>query len=149
MYRDPTATILETNIDDLDPRLWPDVIAALLQAGAADAWLTPILMKKGRPAHTLHVLVGADRAGAVRDEIFRQTSTIGLRETTVAKHALDRRFEQVEVDGQTVAVKVASLEGRVLTAQPEYADVVAAAAVLHRPVKDVLADANAAARELC
>ena len=84
------ALLLETNVDDLDPRLWPAVIAALLEAGASDAWLTPILMKKGRPAHTLSVLVAADRADVVRREVYRQTSTIGLREQRVGKHALDR-----------------------------------------------------------
>jgi uncharacterized protein (TIGR00299 family) protein len=141
-----SALVIETNVDDLDPRLWPDVIAALLDAGAADAWLTPILMKKGRPAHTLHVLVGADAAAAVRREIFRQTSTIGLRESTFAKHALDREFASVEVGGHRIAVKLARLDGELLNVQPEYEDVAAAARALGRPAKDVLAEANALAR---
>jgi pyridinium-3,5-bisthiocarboxylic acid mononucleotide nickel chelatase len=142
------ALVIEANVDDLDPRLWPDVIAALLGAGASDAWLTPILMKKGRPAHTLHVLVAAAAADAVRREIFRQTSTIGVREQTFAKHALDREFVEVEVGGQRVAVKLARLGGELMNAQPEYDDVVAAAAALGRPVKDVLAEAAARAREV-
>jgi uncharacterized protein (TIGR00299 family) protein len=142
------ALVIEANVDDLDPRLWPDVIAALLDAGASDAWLTPILMKKGRPAHTLHVLVGADAADAVRREIFRQTSTIGVREQTFAKYALDREFVAVSVDGQTVAVKLARLDGELVNVQPEYADVAAAARALGRPAKDVLAEAAARAREL-
>jgi uncharacterized protein (TIGR00299 family) protein len=140
------ALVIEANVDDLDPRLWPDVIAALLAAGASDAWLTPIVMKKGRPAHTLHALVGADAADAVRREIFRQTSTIGVREQTFAKHALDREFVAVTVDGHEVAVKLARLEGELMNVQPEYADVVAAATALGRPVKDVLAEAQALAR---
>ena len=141
------ALVIEANVDDLDPRLWPDVIAALLDAGASDAWLTPILMKKGRPAHTLHVLVGADAADAVRREVFRQTSTIGVREQTFAKVALDREFVAVEVDGHRVAVKLARLGGELMNVQPEYADVRAAARATGRPVKDVLAEAAARARE--
>ncbi|MCW2753089.1 MAG: hypothetical protein JWQ32_500 [Marmoricola sp.] len=140
------AVVIEANIDDLDPRLWPDVIAALLAAGASDAWLTPILMKKGRPAHTLHVLVGDDAAQTVRHEIFRQTSTIGIREQTFDKHALDRSFAAVEVDGQRIAVKLAHLHGELLNVQPEYDDVAAAARALGRPAKDVLAEAAALAR---
>ncbi|HET6987270.1 MAG TPA: nickel pincer cofactor biosynthesis protein LarC, partial [Kribbella sp.] len=64
-----TEIVYETNVDDLDPRIWPQVLARLMEAGAADAWLTPILMKKGRPAHTLSVLVGSADAEVVRSVI--------------------------------------------------------------------------------
>lgn len=138
--------LIETNVDDLDPRVWPAVIAALLEAGASDAWLTPILMKKGRPAHTLSVLVSAERAAPVRAAIFRETSTIGLREQPLGKHALDREMVSVDVDGQPVAVKLARHDGVLVNAQPEYDDVARAAAALGRPVVDVLADAAAASR---
>ncbi len=140
--------LVETNVDDLDPRLWPNVIAALLDVGASDAWLTPILMKKGRPAHTLSVLVTAARADAVRAEVFRQTSTIGLRETHLAKTALDREVRTVVVEGKDVRVKMARHHGRVVNLQPEYEDVVRAAAGSGRPLKDVLADAVVATRTL-
>lgn len=138
--------LLECNVDDLDPRVWPAVIAALLEAGASDAWLTPILMKKGRPAHTLSVLVDAARATDVRATVFRQTSTIGLREQPVAKHALEREFTSVEIAGQTISVKLARHDGVVVNAQPEYDDVARAATELGRPVADVLAEASALSR---
>jgi uncharacterized protein (TIGR00299 family) protein len=140
--------VLESNVDDLDPRIWPGVIASLLEAGASDAWLTPILMKKGRPAHTLSVLVAPDRADALRREIHRQTSTIGLRELAVRKHELERQMTTIEIEGYTVAVKIARLEGEILNVQPEFEDVAAAARSLGRPVKTVMAEAVAAARKL-
>ena len=143
-----SAVVLETNVDDLDPRLWPGVIAALLEAGASDAWLTPILMKKGRPAHTLSVLVGPGSLAAVRRTVFEQTSTIGVREVGHTKTALDREERTLRVAGHEVRVKVARLEGRVVNVQPEYDDVAAAAAATGRPVKDVLAEAAAAAQPL-
>jgi uncharacterized protein (TIGR00299 family) protein len=138
--------LIETNIDDLDPRVWPAVIAALLDAGASDAWLTPILMKKGRPAHTLSVLVGGEQAAAVRSAIFRHTSTIGLREQPLGKHSLQREMVQVEVDGQPIAVKLAREDGVLVNAQPEYDDVARAALALGRPLNEVLGDAIAASR---
>lgn len=140
--------LLECNVDDLDPRLWPDVISALLRAGAVDAWLTPIVMKKGRPAHTLSALVPAESGDSVRTAVFRETSTIGLRATTVAKHALEREHVFVEVDGVQIGVKLARLRGAVVNAQPEYDDVARAAAALGRPVRDVLDEASAACRGL-
>ncbi len=140
--------VLESNIDDLDPRLWPDVITAVLAAGALDAWLTPILMKKGRPAHTFRALVTPQQAAEVRATVFRETSTIGIREYRVARHALPRENTTVTVGGLEISVKLARLDGVVVTAQPEYDDVVRAAQALGRPVKDVLADATAASRAL-
>jgi uncharacterized protein (TIGR00299 family) protein len=139
------ALVLESNVDDLDPRLWPAVLAALFEAGASDAWLTPILMKKGRPAHTLSVLTAPEHADAVRRVIFTESSTIGLREQRVTKRALVREMRTVTVEGVEIAVKVALLDGEVANVAPEYDDVAAAAARLGRPVKAVLAAAIAAA----
>jgi uncharacterized protein (TIGR00299 family) protein len=143
-----TSVLLSTNVDDLDPRIWPSVISSLMSVGAADAWLTPIVMKKGRPAHTLSVLVGPSAVDEVRRVIFTETSSIGLREQVVGKHALERSVATVSVGGEAVRVKLAQLGGETVNAQPEYEDVVAAAAVLGQPVKAVLAAAIAAAEEL-
>jgi uncharacterized protein (TIGR00299 family) protein len=144
-----TAVVLEANVDDLDPRLWPGVVTALLDAGASDAWLTPIQMKKGRPAVTVSVLTPPAHADALRRVLFRETSTIGLREREVTKRALDRSIETVTLaDGSPVRVKVARLDGEVVNAVPEFADVATVAAKQDRPVKAVLAEAAAAAAAL-
>ena len=121
------AVVLEANVDDLDPRVWPGVLAALLAAGASDAWLTPILMKKGRPAHTLSALVAPASAEDVRRLMFTESSTIGVREHRVGKHALDRETRTVAVGGVEIRVKVARLDGEVVNVSPEYDDVAAAA----------------------
>jgi uncharacterized protein (TIGR00299 family) protein len=139
--------VLETNVDDLDPRVWPEVITATLAAGARDAWLTPIVMKKGRPAHTFRALVDASTEDEVRRTIFRETSTIGIRSYPVERTALPREQSTVSVGGLDIAVKLATLDGQVVTAQPEYDDVVRAAHALDRPVREVLAEASAAARD--
>ena len=137
--------LLETNVDDLDPRLWPGVLAELLGAGASDAWLTPILMKKGRPAHTLSVLVRPQLRAAVTAVVVSATSTIGLRVQPVQKVALDRSQGAVAVLGGTVGVKVARSGGRVVNVSVEFEDVAALAATLGLPVKEVLRAATAAA----
>ena len=141
--------VLEANVDDLDPRLWPGVVQALLDAGASDAWLTPIQMKKGRPAVAVSVLTPLAHVDALRRVLFRETSTIGLREREVTKRSLDRSVETVTLaDGNEVRVKVARLDGVVVNAVPEFEDVATLAAKLDRPVKVVLAEANAAAAAL-
>ncbi|MGY1805733.1 nickel pincer cofactor biosynthesis protein LarC [Blastococcus sp. SYSU D00669] len=139
------AVVLEANVDDLDPRLWPGVLDALLAAGASDAWLTPIVMKKGRPAHTVSALCPPGRTAAVQAAVFATTSTIGLRVVPVGKVALERTATAVEVLGAPVGVKVARLDGRVVNVSVEYEDVVALAGARQLPVKEVLRAATAAA----
>jgi uncharacterized protein (TIGR00299 family) protein len=143
-----TQELVETNIDDLDLRLWPGVLEQLLDAGAADAWLTPILMKKGRPAHTLSVLAPHAALDAVRDIVYRETTTLGLRITTVTKEALDREWLTVQVHGQTIRVKVGRRGGRTVNAMPEWADVVRAATASGQSPKQVLAAAMGEAARL-
>jgi uncharacterized protein (TIGR00299 family) protein len=143
---DVSPVVLETNVDDLDPRLWPGVLDALLAAGASDAWLTPILMKKGRPAHTLSALCPRDAVPAVENAIFATTSTIGLRVVAVGKVALERAASSVEVLGGRVGVKLARHDGRLVNVSVEYEDVAALARDRGLPVKDVLRAASAAAQ---
>ena len=130
--RPPDPVVLECNVDDLDPRLWPGVLDALFAAGASDAWLTPILMKKGRPAHTLSALCRPEAVADVQAAVFATTSTIGLRIVPVGKTALERTSSSVEVLGGRVGVKLAVHDGRVVNVSVEYEDV-AALARDHRP----------------
>jgi len=141
-----TAVVVEANVDDVDPRLWPHVLSQLLAAGAHDAWLTPVLMKKGRPAHVLSVLAPPQALAAVRRVVLTETTTVGLREHGTVRTVLERQERTVDIAGQPVRVKTARLDGAVVNAMPEWDDVVAAARALGRPVKDVLQDAHAAAR---
>jgi len=141
----PEAWVLESNVDDFDPRLWPGVLTGLMDAGADDAWLSPILMKKGRPAHTLHLLAGAEVLPALRELVFELVPTLGVREYAVTKNVLDRLWVEVKVDGRPVRIKVGHRDGRILTATPEFADVAGVAAATGQSQRAVLASANAAA----
>lgn len=133
---------IDANIDDIDTRLFPAAIDAVLAAGAVDAWVTPIVMKKGRPAHTFSVLVDEQHVAAVRDTIFLTTTTIGLRERVMDRHMLPRTFGTVDVEGHQIRVKSASLRGEVVNTSVEWDDVVAAANALGRPVADILTRAT-------
>jgi len=139
------SVLIECNVDDLDPRLWPGLLPILLEAGAQDAWLTPILMKKGRPAHTLHVLAPPSRAQRLRDLIYSHTSSIGIRQTVVERYPLAREWTTVDIDGHPIRVKVARHRGNVVNLSIEYEDVAATARTLQLPEKTVLARATAAA----
>ncbi len=114
--------LLETNIDDMNPEWLPDVLQRLLDHGARDAWLTPILMKKGRPAHTLNVLTDAAAVPTLRDLIYTHTSTLGIRQRRLDRHHLPRTLVSVDTAWGPVRVKVATLPDGEQRAAPEYED---------------------------
>ena len=128
----PTAAWqLEANVDDLDPRLWPGVLDELLEHGALDAWLTPIIMKRGRPATTVHALVRQGAEVEMSTLLMDRTGSLGVRRHRVEREIRTRDFTEVTVRGQRVAVKIArDGEGRVQRREPEFRDVAAAARVL-------------------
>lgn len=137
---------IDATIDDLDPRMWPDVLEALHGAGAADAWCTPALMRKGRPGHVLSALTDTDRLDAVCNVVFTQTTTLGVRISAVQRRSLARDEVRVRVGGAAINVKRGHLGDEIVNVQPEYDEVRAAAARTGRPIKDLIAEARAAAQ---
>jgi uncharacterized protein (TIGR00299 family) protein len=145
-WRHDDLTEVETIVDDLDPRVWPAVLDALVQAGAVDAWLTPVVMRKGRTGNAVTALVGADAIDAVTRALFIHSTTLGVRLRPVARRALPRDEVVVRVEGREVRVKRGLLDGQPVTVQTEYADAAAAAELVGIPVRVVLERAAALAR---
>jgi pyridinium-3,5-bisthiocarboxylic acid mononucleotide nickel chelatase len=124
--------LLETNVDDVTGEVLGHLVARLLDAGAADAWLSPIVMKKGRPAHTVHVLVAPEHAAGCERVVLAETGTLGLRRTPVDRAALPRHTTTVDVEGHPIRLKHGPWG-----VKPEHDDVAAAAAALDLPLREV------------
>lgn len=140
-------TLLETNIDDLNPELYEHVLERLLDAGAQDAWLTPIVMKKSRPAVKVSVLCSPSQSDALQRVLFRETGTLGVRTTPVGKRSLERDTLKVETPLGTVAVKIGLLDGVPVTVAPEFEDCARLAREGGVPAKDIYEEAVALARQ--
>ncbi len=127
---------VETNIDDMNPQVYPYIIEKLLAAGAHDAYLIPIIMKKGRPGILLSVMVEKSKLDAVVQIIYTQTSTLGLRIQEIGRRKLPRREVQVQTQFGIVRAKAVLRNGKeVLT--PEFEECKRIAETLGRPVLDV------------
>jgi uncharacterized protein (DUF111 family) len=118
------------------------LIGRLLAAGAADAWCTPIVMKKGRPAHTVHALAEPGRMGECERVLLAETGSLGVRRSSVDRLALPREIVTVSVDGHPVRVKRGPWG-----AKPEHDDLVAAASALNLPLREVSERARRASPE--
>jgi len=118
----------------------------LFAAGAQDAWLTPIVMKKSRPAVTISVLCAPQHVDAIKQVLFRETGTLGIRATTVERQALDRDWIEVDTRGGTVRVKVGVLDGRPVSVSPEFEDCTRAAREAGVPAREIYEEAIRLAR---
>jgi uncharacterized protein (TIGR00299 family) protein len=133
--------LLEANLDDATGETLAHTVIALLDAGAHDAWVTPIVMKKGRPAHTVSVLVDPALSAQVSRVLTAETGTLGVRGATLERWPDPRRVEQVEVAGYPLRVKVSA--GRV---KVEHDDAARVAQRVGLPLREVVSLAEEAAR---
>jgi len=132
-----TLTLLETNIDDLNPQVYEHVLNRLLAAGALDVTLTPMQMKKNRPATQLAVLCRPDDADALLPIILTETTTLGVRRSPVERLSLPRSIETVETGYGSIRVKVARWKD-IDRAVPEYEDCKRAAEASGAALLDVM-----------
>ncbi|PID58677.1 TIGR00299 family protein [candidate division KSB3 bacterium] len=141
-YDSDTVIQIEANIDDMNPQLFDVLFDKLYEAGALDLYITPVIMKKSRPAFLLSVLTSAERREAAIDLILRESTTIGLRWHEVRRAKAQRESYTIETIFGEMTVKVARLGGQVVNVQPEYDDC-KRLAQLHpeTPVKDIYQEA--------
>jgi pyridinium-3,5-bisthiocarboxylic acid mononucleotide nickel chelatase len=131
-----TLVMLETNIDDMSPEVHGYVIERLLGAGALDAYLTPVLMKKGRPGVVINVLCRSEDASGLRGLLFAETTTLGIRTSEVQRDCLPREMKTVDTPFGAIRIKVARwADGE--KAAPEYEDCRRAAETFGVPLQHV------------
>jgi uncharacterized protein (TIGR00299 family) protein len=133
--------LLEVNVDDATGETLAHAVQALLDAGAHDAWITPIVMKKGRPAHTVAALADVAVSAQVAEVLTRETGSLGVRGLTLDRWPRTRAFDVVEVEGLPVRVKLSP--GRV---KVEHDDAAKVARQVGMPLREVVSRAEAAAR---
>lgn len=131
-----TMVLLESNVDDVTPEVLGHVITRALDEGAADAWITPVTMKKSRPGHTVHLLSSPERAETLAELLFAETGTLGIRRTHVQRATADRHTTTIHLHGQPIRIKHGPWG-----AKPEHDDLAVAARALGRPLRELAAEA--------
>jgi hypothetical protein len=140
-----TITVIEANIDDMNPELFPPLVKGLLEAGAKDAFLTPILGKKGRPAYLVTAMVDDAAAAAVADAFFRGSTTLGVRMRREDRICLPREWKDVSTRWGAVRVKIGLRGGGTSNVAPEFDDCARVAEAAKVAVREVYDAARAAA----
>jgi hypothetical protein len=119
---EPDIVVIETNIDDMNPQIYEHVIERLFKDGALDAYLTQVIMKKGRPGIKLTVLCHEGKKRKLVETLFRETTTIGVRLRKEERHTLERKIKKIDTKFGEIRVKESRLPDGTLRAMPEYED---------------------------
>jgi pyridinium-3,5-bisthiocarboxylic acid mononucleotide nickel chelatase len=135
-------TVLEANLDDLNPQVFGYVMDRLLEEGALDVFGMPVQMKKNRPGTLLTVLCKPQDASRMTELIFAETTTLGVRRRDEARQTLARRWENVRTPWGEVRIKIASMNGTTTNYAPEYEDCKRIASANHVPLKSVMQEAT-------
>ena len=141
--------VVDTNIDDQNPELHSYVMDKLFDAGALDVWLTPVIMKKGRPATQLSALFNEECQTKITEVILEETTSIGMRFYPVARAVAKREFIVVGLPWGEVKVKISSYRGKICNVAPEYEDCRKIAEELGLPLKVVQHLALKEAMSIC
>ena len=146
----PTETIIqvETTVDDMSPQLYEPLLERLLEGGALDAWLTPVIMKRSRPGVVLTALCEPGRVADLSRLLFEESSTIGVRWTAYQRARLAREMVRLDTAYGPVTFKVSRLDGRVITVTPEFEEIRRIARDRGLAVREVLEEARTEGRRL-
>ena len=140
--------VIEANIDDMNPEFYELTIESLFKAGALDVYLTPIIMKKGRPANKISILSSDTNKQAMTEILLQETSSFGVRFFQVGRTVLDRKLKTVKTSWGPVKIKIGILNGDVVQATPEYEDCKKIAIKSKVPIKIIYDEANLRSKKL-
>ena len=140
--------LIESNIDDMNPEFYEGTMESLFKAGALDVYLTPIIMKKSRPANKISVLSTETNRSAMTEILLQETTSFGVRFYRVGRTTLEREMKTVKTSWGPVKIKVGRLHGKILQVSPEYEDCKKIASKKKILVKQVYEEAHSQALKL-
>ena len=145
---DEELVLIETNIDDMNPELYEAAMDSLFKAGALDVYLSPIIMKKSRPASKISVLSTERSRDIMTQVLLQETSSFGVRYYKVGRTVLEREIKTVKTSYGPIKIKIGKFNGRTLQASPEYEDCKKISKTKKVPVRNIYDEAYSLAKKL-
>lgn len=142
LSKNDEACMIESNIDDMNPELYDYVFDKLFSAGAMDVFLTPIIMKKGRPANKISVICNNNKSEELSKILLTETTSLGVRKYKIVKTFLERKFKKVKTRFGELTVKFSYNKNQLIGFKPEYEDCKKIAKEYNIPIREVYNEVN-------